>query len=170
MKKELKGMIISIILITYILIFIAGLVLKIKIFIATSNSMQPTFKTGDVLLVKSQEHYFIGDNISFKVNQSTIVTHKIKQIIKHDSLNDQENHSLVKQTTFFLTQGDANKSEDSQLVNQEEVIGKVFMIVPKIGYLIIFLQSKIFSILLLCTSVIHLVLLVSKKIRLQING
>ena len=143
MKKYFPTILPTIILIIYITTFAIGLLLQIKVFIVTSNSMLPTFGVGDVLLAERQEHYSPEDIISFKVEES-IVTHRIKSIIKKEG------------NTFFETKGDSNKSADSLLITKAEVLGKVNFIIPKLGYLILFLQSKFVSISLVLVTILYL--------------
>ncbi len=41
----------------------------------------------------------------------------------------------------FATKGDANRSADSDVVTQDRVIGKVILVIPKLGYFINFARS-----------------------------
>ena len=152
--KHLKKILPTTLILIYILSFIAGLLLNIKAFVVTSNSMMPTFGVGDVLLAYSQEQYSQDDIISFKVEE-TIVTHRIKNIIHKDKF------------TYFQTKGDANIAKDSNLVAYQNVIGKTIFIIPEIGYLISFIQSKLFSIILIFTSIIYFSKLTYKRKKIK---
>lgn len=106
--------------------------MKVKIFVVTSNSMAPTSMFGDVLLAKSQEHYEPDDIVSYTVGES-VITHRIIAVERFGTFN-----------AIYHTKGDANLSSDLSLLEQENILGKVRIIIPKIGYVILLLQSKIF--------------------------
>lgn len=127
-------------LLSYLLLLIAAYILKVKLLVVTSNSMKPTFEFGDVLLAVSQEHYQVNDSISFTAN-GTIVTHRVLS-----ASNDSQ----------YQTKGDANSSPDLGLISHENVIGKVKTIIPKIGYFVLFLQSKFVFLSLIFTSLFTL--------------
>ncbi len=125
-------------LLSYLLLLIAAYILKVKLLVVTSNSMKPTFEFGDVLLAVSQEHYQVNDSISFTA-KDTIVTHRVLRASSHFYDGD----SVV--TTKYQTKGDANSSPDLGLISHANVIGKVKIIIPKVGYFVLFLQSKFVS-------------------------
>lgn len=99
---------------------------QIQLLVVTSNSMQPTFGVGDVLLAKGQEHYALQDIVSFKAD-TFIATHRIV---------------AIKNGVGFETQGDANAVADLRVITKENIIGKIIGIIPKIGYFVLFVQSR----------------------------
>jgi len=100
-----------------------------KSFLVQSGSMEPTIMTGDIILVHSQPQYFINDTITFFCSDNRIVTHRI---IK--SSNEGEE-------TVFNTKGDANRSVDSDIATLDKIIGKVILVIPKLGYFVAFAKS-----------------------------
>jgi signal peptidase I len=112
--------------------------------------MTPYFKSGDLLLAFSQEQYYQKEVISFRPDLSSqnIVTHRISQ-----SLNNQ-----------FFTKGDANSNLDSQPISHNQIIGAVKLVIPKLGFLIIFLRSKYFSIFIILSIIYFLYKLVANKL------
>ena len=131
--------IVFLLLLSYLLLLVAAYILKVKLLVVTSNSMKPTFEFGDVLLAVSQEHYQPNDIISLTVN-GTIVTHRVLSASSH--FNDGDFVVTMK----YQTKGDANSSPDLGLISHANVIGKVKIIIPKVGYFVLFLQSKFVSI------------------------
>lgn len=102
-------------------------------FIVTSGSMQPTFKVGDVVVVKSGADYEIGDVITFRLNDSEeLVTHRI----------------VGSNSGGFITRGDANNVVDDTLQTSDNIVGKVQMSIPEIGNLLMFLKTP-FGVLVL---------------------
>ena len=71
-----------------------------------SGSMSPTIEKGDMILVKLDTVYKVGDIVSFKDNDS-IITHRIVEI------ND----------NYYVTKGDANNTLDNP-INKDQIIGK----------------------------------------------
>jgi len=136
-------------LLSFLLLFTVSYISGTQIFVVTSNSMQPTFSYGDVLLAYSQEHYSLDDIISYKIN-TVVITHRVNAIYTTTS----ENSTWVE----YQTQGDANTASDKVFISQEMILGKVFFIFPFVGYCILIIQSKYFAIslvVLAVTSFIH---------------
>ncbi len=132
--------VIFLLLLCYLLFLVVAYILKIKILVVTSNSMKPTFEFGDVLLAVSQEHYQLDDIISFTA-QDTTVTHRILSVKNSLKVTEVDGDSL-EQSKEYQTKGDANISADLNLIPHERILGKVKIIIPKIGYLVLFLQAK----------------------------
>ena len=78
----------------------------------SSNSMVPTFKKGDFIIIKKQTEYAVGDIITYiarEENQTYYVTHRI----------------IEKNEDEYITKGDANNREDLQSVKSDDIKGKV---------------------------------------------
>lgn len=146
-------------LISYIVFLIGIYVYKVRLMVVTSNSMQPEFQFGDVLLAKSQEHYKIADIISYKI-ENTLVTHRVKSIYSKNSNSGENSNSEI----FFETKGDANKSSDLTLINKSQIIGKVIFILPKLGFLVLFIKSKYMGLSLVLIFIFYLAKSTFKKV------
>lgn len=100
-------------------------------------SMSPTYKTGDMVFVKLQNasDINVGDVITFNPSSSSdaYLTHRVTQ-----KLEDYEGTGV----TCFRTKGDANDTEDAMLIDQERVIGSVKFSIPKLGYIVRFIQLR----------------------------
>ena len=108
-------------------------ILKHSIYIVRSNSMSPTFKTGSLLITKKVDgrEIKIDDIITFrKKNDSLSTTHRVVAIIEEDN------------TRKFVTRGDANNVDDPIPVAENEVLGKVTVYIPLLGYVFGFIRTK----------------------------
>lgn len=102
-----------------------------------TGSMEPTYSVGDVVIVKVTDaaHIAVGDVITFNPSSDSdaYLTHRVTE-----KEEDYEGTGV----TCFRTKGDANDAEDSFLIDEERVIGTVSFSVPKMGYIIRFVQLR----------------------------
>ncbi len=90
----------------------------IKAYVITTESMNPTLKKGDLILIKQCKNVKVGDIITFNQKETgEIITHRITRI--------EENG--------YITKGDDNSNEDSKIVKKEEIQGKEIIKIPWIG-------------------------------------
>lgn len=106
-------------------------------YIVTSGSMETVLSTGDLILVKSEEEYNLGDVVTFRDPAGQTVTHRIV-----GRVSDQ-----------FITKGDANNTEDQELLPPENILGKVQTALPGMGNVVLFFRSPL-GLLILLTAVI----------------
>ncbi len=99
----------------------------LKVFLVSSGSMEPAIKTGSIVFTLAQNNYQIGDVITFNSDpkSKTSTTHRI---VAFDG-------SVIK------TAGDANNAPDTKLVSVNDIVGKVYTIIPYLGYLAGFIQT-----------------------------
>ena len=94
--------------------------------VVVSGSMSGAIEVNDMVICHREESYAPGDVITFK-SGSSVVTHRI-----------------VKETQDgFVTKGDANNTTDLEPVLPEQVIGRVVLVVPKVGQLIAALRTPL---------------------------
>ena len=132
MLKKAGHIIVNILLIIYILAVVpisaCGL-FGIHPYAVTSGSMEPAIPTGSMVFSKETfDKLKEGDVITFMISDEQTVTHRIKSID-----TDKEK---------FTTKGDANDVEDSKQVSYENVIGKVVLHVPYLGYMMVMSGTK----------------------------
>jgi signal peptidase I len=111
---------------------------KIRAFVVSSGSMEPTLKTGSVVLVVPQSDYQVDDIITFKrdikaniKDPNSTATHRIIEV------KDDEGRAT------FTTKGDANQSPDGESVEVVRVLGKVTFSIPYIGKLVAFAKTQL---------------------------
>lgn len=118
--------IISLIIIFISLIFFALIsgVFKYTIVAIGSDSMNPVISRGDAVILQKTKNYssLKEGNIIIYKKEGKIVIHRIVEIKKE------------KDKYYFITKGDANKTVDTWLVREEEIIGKSLFKVNYVGY------------------------------------
>jgi len=126
----------------------------LKMLIVQSGSMEPTIKTGSVILIKKQDTYSTGDVISFVGAGSDSTTHRVTKT------------NIIKGKEIFSTKGDANQGGDRETIGIESILGKTVFTVPYLGYLISFTKTQqgfIFLIVVPATLIIFSEILNIKK-------
>ncbi|WP_240373977.1 signal peptidase I [Bacillus piscicola] len=97
-----------------------------------SNSMQPAFSAGDMVLTKEVDPETIeqGDIITYRDKRDQIITHRVIE-------------KVTEEETVFQTQGDNNNVADDYQVMPDQVMGVVDFTIPKGGYVAQFLGSPL---------------------------
>lgn len=94
--------------------------------VVLTGSMSPAIEPNDIVLCRRQSGYFVGDIITFDAGGSS-VTHRIVSV-GEDGMR---------------TKGDANNTEDAQPIKQSRVIGKVILVIPRVGAAVGFLKTPL---------------------------
>lgn len=106
--------------------------------IVKSGSMEPSIKTGAVVAIREVSVYNIGDVITFTSASSEIpTTHRIVGSEKVDGIE------------YFISKGDANEERDTNPVFANNVVGKVMVDVPYVGFILDFARQPIGFMLLI---------------------
>jgi len=93
--------------------------------------MEPKVKVGSIVVVLPSKNYYQGDIVSFKKSKN-IITHRIFAKLYPDG---------IRSKPIYKTGGDANEELDNWEVKNEEIIGKVVLIIPYLGYLANFAKT-----------------------------
>ena len=131
-------------------------------YIIITESMVPTIKVNDAVLVKRSEsnELNIGDIITFKSiderYDGLVVTHRIvgSQNISTGDL-------------VYRTKGDNNKLEDMAVVPEENIFGRVILKIPKLGYVKDFLNKPIGFILCIIIPIVMIIVINIKNINIS---
>ncbi len=107
--------------------------------IVKSGSMEPSIKTGSLVIVKPSDVYNVGDVIMFGKDTKTQLptTHRI--------IADEVRSGVF----YYTTKGDANDDPDPQPVAKSEVVGRVIFDIPYLGYILDFAKKPIGFVLLI---------------------
>jgi signal peptidase len=118
--------------------------------IVLSGSMEPAIKTGGIVMVKPASEYQTGDIITYQYGRHArdLTTHRI----------------IEQQGNEFITKGDNNNAADIQPVEKEQILGKVLLTVPYVGYAANFARSKLGFILLIIIPALFIIESESLKI------
>ena len=122
---------------------------KINFYTILTQSMYPNIKAGDVVITYKNEdnHYDSGDVITFisRANGGITVTHRVTEVFVGDG------------SYSYRTKGDNNNAEDTELINSSDVLGKVVVKIPWVGYIQQFMVSRtgwIVAVLLPCMGIV----------------
>src|SRR5699024_1272159 len=93
--------------------------------------MQPTFQTGDMIVIQKTdaENIQVGDIITFHQSSNRFITHRVN-VIKNEQGN-----------IAFQTKGDANNTVDEKPVPASAMTGKQLFHIPYAGYVARFIGS-----------------------------
>lgn len=122
----------------YITILIIGIILAHQLNVISSGSMEPVLYKGDIVVIDyNPSSIEVGDIIVYKAawfeNKSVI-----HRIIAKQSSNDD---------TLYIIKGDNNDIQDPYPISRNQIISKVVMIdskpfvIPKIGYISLWIQE-----------------------------
>lgn len=105
-----------------------------KAYVVQSGSMEPAVKLGSVAFARRSSSYVPGDVITFSPTGSkrNLVTHRI--MVK----NFPEG---IENEPTYLTAGDANEDFDRSEITQDKIVGKVFLTIPYLGYVVNFAKQ-----------------------------
>lgn len=131
--KIFSGILIGISVLLCILL-VGVKILGFEVYTVLSGSMEPEYRTGSVIYVKSvePEELKVGDVITYKLTAESNATHRIIEIVPDGNAPN---------TLYFRTKGDANDTEDAALVHEQNVIGKPIFTIEYLGYIANFVQN-----------------------------
>lgn len=94
----------------------------VRLLVVTSGSMEPAIPAGSLIAVAAKDTYASGDIISFnEAGDKIVTTHRISRI--------EETDGVIR----YFTKGDRNEEIDPPPVYFNKVVGKVVIVIPKLG-------------------------------------
>ena len=130
-----------------------------RILVVQSGSMEPAIHTGAVVVVKPQSDYTIGDIVTYRPNSHN------KQTITHRIQSQKDKNGQ----TVYITKGDANEDVDFSPVSRAQLVGKVIVNVPYVGYAVAAAKTKWGFLLVIILPVLIIVADQFKKIVKEIK-
>ena len=87
------------------------------------HSMDPTYATGDFLLVRAEPHYSVGDIVVYRIPDGNPASEArvVHRIVGGDA------------SAGWIMQGDNNPSVDPWRPTDESIVGRVWLRVPRIA-------------------------------------
>lgn len=107
------------------------IILDLRFFIISSNSMYPTYSKGTLVITKQKASYYNGAVITYESISNVLVTHRIVGLSR-------ENKGIA-----YTTKGDSNKHIDSQKITPESIVGEVIFDI-RFGFLLSTLVFYVF--------------------------
>jgi len=151
--RRVAGVAITILAILLVGVFVVqavpGVVGADASYTVLSGSMEPEISPGDAVIVKSVDPADIerGDVITFlRTGESTPVTHRVVEVVGSEG------------DLAFRTKGDANDNPDPTPVPAENVTGKVWVVLPYVGHVVMFANTPRGMALLVGLPVVALIL------------
>ena len=104
--------------------------------VVQSGSMEPAIKTGGIVVIAPTKNYRVGDVVTYgrDTRGKIPVTHRIIEDAGRG---------------YYVTKGDANQNTDPKTVAERNIIGKVVLSIPYLGYAIQFARTPLGFILLI---------------------
>ena len=121
----------------------------IKTYIIVSQSMSPKINAGDLIFIRK---------VNFnKLEKGDIITYKIENI--------SVTHRVIKNKgEELITKGDFNNNYDIP-VKQNQVIGKYFLKIPKVGNLYYYLRNPFINIFINLVLLVLLIIVYKKDVK-----
>lgn len=94
--------------------------------IVISGSMSGSVEVDDMVIIREKDTYREGDIITFE-RDGVFLTHRIVRVTPEG----------------FITKGDANNTEDSAPVAEEDIVGKVVFVIPQVGRVVSFARIPV---------------------------
>lgn len=85
--------------------------------VVISESMEPTIKKNDIIIVKRSDRYNIGDIITYISEDGLSITHRI----------------ISSNPDGYILKGDANSEQDPGIITYDQIVGKVIILIPYNG-------------------------------------
>ena len=160
--KRIMEIIAIILIYNIILIIVSSIngknfnILGYKAYVINTNSMEPTIKVGDIVIIKKVkvEKLNQGDVITF-TQEGEVITHRITKIDVEES------------GTKYITKGDNNNTEDTIKVEHEDILGKEILTIPQLGKVMQLLNNKIILLIIILIILIWAFIRIQKKEKLE---
>ena len=125
--------------------------------VVLTGSMSGTIEPDDLIITHKQSDYMVGDVVMYQTG-GTPVTHRI----------------VSESDKGYRTKGDANNTDDGTDIPKEDVVGKVVLVIPKIGAAIRLARTPIgmlslFAAIILITELPNLIGYIRRKGKKQEN-
>lgn len=131
---------------SYVVILVVVLIVAQHLNVVVSGSMEPSFYRGDIVAIQKADFLGIHEFNPDDIQVGDVVVYNAKwydQPVIHRVINITE----INGTTMFVIKGDNNNAPDPYYVEPSQVQAKVLtigdnlVVIPKIGYLSLWLRG-----------------------------
>ena len=131
---------------SYVVILIIVLIAAQHLNVVVSGSMEPAFYRGDIVLIEKADFFGIHEFNVDDVEVGDVVVYDAKwfnQPVIHRIINITD----INGTTMYMIKGDNNNAPDPYYVSPNQIQSKVvtfgdnLVVIPKIGYLSLWLRG-----------------------------
>lgn len=151
--RRVAGVAVTVLVLLVVAVFVVqavpGVIGADASYVVLSGSMEPEISPGDAVVVKSVDPGDIetGDVITFvRAAESTPVTHRVVEVVETED------------GVTFRTKGDANDAPDPAVVPGSSVTGQVWFVIPYVGHVVMFANTRVGMALLIGLPVVLFVL------------
>lgn len=100
--------------------------------LVATGSMAPTMPIGTAVFIKKSAHYTVGEVVTFRhPGEKLPTTHRI--------ISDEAQAGVI----YYTTKGDANSAPDQRPTAESDAIGRVWLAVPYLGYVLDFVRKPL---------------------------
>lgn len=133
-------------LVTYIVILLAALILSQHMNVVVSGSMEPVFYRGDIVIVEKSDFFGLQEFNPLDVKKGDIIIYNANWFLEpviHRIIDIKEDENGV----YYITKGDNNPVPDPEKVRPSQVTARVIkidnhlLIIPKIGYITLWIKG-----------------------------
>lgn len=111
------------------LVSVLGPRMGVELVVIRGASMEPAIPRGAAILIKTDTgRLAVGDAASYRLASGTLVTHRIVRVADNDG------------ELFYEFKGDANEDPDPVVVADEQVVGRVELSAPVLGYVLAYIR------------------------------
>ncbi len=107
--------------------------------VVISGSMEPEISVKDIVYLKEQDSYAVGDIITYE-KYGSLITHRIIDTVDGE----------------YITKGDSNNAPDNDTVMMEQIKGKVVYVLPAFGAIVLYMKTPIGTLVTLLIALICL--------------
>ena len=131
---------------SYVIILIIVLIAAQHLNVVVSGSMEPAFYRGDIVLIQKADFFGINEFNPDDVQVGDVVVYDAAwydQPVIHRIIDIKE----INGTTMYVIKGDNNDSPDPYYVTSDQIqervvtLGDSLVVIPKIGYLSLWLKG-----------------------------
>ncbi|WP_054704115.1 signal peptidase I [Bacillus sp. JCM 19041] len=116
-------------------------------FTILSNSMEPTFSAGDVVIMQPKKVIQEEEIVTFMTPSRKLYTHRIIDSYKENN------------TMYYTTKGDNNNVADEDAIVSEQIVGTHVFTIPKLGFISDFIRQPVgYGLLIIAPITMYLVL------------